>query len=93
MGDVQDIKPGVRVESLIDDHYIECRIDQLLRECDAIGLIASVVLVKDDLPCIYPSGTAFENRTQLVGALARCQTQLEIENGEIIFVKDEDSNE
>ena len=69
MSEVIDIRPEVASERLIDPHYIDCRIDQLVSECEKVGIPIIIALLYESAPQIRSNHIAFDNALTMSGLL------------------------
>lgn len=69
MADVMDIRPGIDAERLIDPPYIDARIDQLLRETEAVGVPVVVVVYYDGQPQIRLNWHAADQPHTMCGVM------------------------
>lgn len=69
MSEVIDIRPEVSAQREITPYWIECRVEEFMRECDLIGIPVAMGLYIDDVPHVRLNHTAAFNPHVMSGVL------------------------
>jgi len=69
MNNVIDIRPDISAQREITPHWLECRIEELMRECDLIGIPVAMGLYIDGVAHPRLNHTAADNPHVMCGVL------------------------
>lgn len=69
MSEVIDIRPDVSALREITPHWLECRIEELMRECDLIGVPIAMGVYINDEAHMRINHTAIQNPHVMCGVL------------------------
>ena len=74
---ILEMREGIsKVDDLITPDYIEARVNQLIDECQKIGVPCAVIMDISNTPMVYSNYTAYDNAIYMTGLLEWAKTAL-----------------